>query len=397
MGRSPDLQMTDDGQTVVFASRQPNLDPRDYNGEYDVFACNVSTGTNELISARAPSLPSRASNGRATLSAQPLSADGRFLTFASDGDDLVPGDTNQFGDIFVCDLLAGTNLLASVTSNGVSAAGLSYGAVISGDGRYVAFTSAATNLIVGDTNNHTDVFLRDLQAATTSVVSVRSVGGVGNFDSYSPTISADGRIVLFVSRATNLLPVTFSGGENLFVRVMDTGKTYAMTTTGLTSAAMTPDGRFVAFADTAGGSAGTIYLWDTQLSRRVATNQVDSPARSILFIGISRDGNRVAWFAESSGKAYLIAWDRVAGQSSTVAGAFNQLRSRPRMSATGRFLAYAVTPGLTTNQIYLYDFQTQTNVLVSHAWNSSQVAHGTSGFARHQRRWALRDLSERGR
>jgi Tol biopolymer transport system component len=101
------------------------------------------------------------------------------------------------------------------------------------DGRYVAFTSAATNLIAVATNNSTDVFIRDLQAQTTTLVSMNSAGtGGGNEDSYSPTISSDGRFILFASKESNLTAGSFSGTDNLFLRDQQRGTNCALTTAG---------------------------------------------------------------------------------------------------------------------------------------------------------------------
>ena len=218
--------MSADGQSIAFESFQGNLVSNDYNREYDVFLRNMSAGTTELISARHPLLPSLTPNGFSAFSAQPVSQDGRYLAFVSDADDLVVGDTNQLRDVLVRDLFTGTNILVSVGSGGAGATGISFDPAISGDGRYVAFTSAATNLITGDTNNALDVFVRDLQTQTTFLVSANAAGtGEGNQDSYSPTISSDGPFVMFVSKAGNLAAGSFSGTENLFLPDRQAGAT----------------------------------------------------------------------------------------------------------------------------------------------------------------------------
>src|SRR5205085_1124349 len=134
-------------------------------------------------------------------------------------------------------------------------------AAISGDGRYVAFTSSANNLVPGDSNQALDVFLRDLQANTTTLVSINSSGtGPGNKDSYSPLINTDGRYILFRSKASNLASGSFSGTENLFLRDLQSGTTLALTTTGAASpVTMTPDGRYVVSLSV----APNFYVWDT--------------------------------------------------------------------------------------------------------------------------------------
>ena len=198
-----------------------------------------------------------------------LSADGLRVAFTSDAGNLVPGDTNGYRDVFVRDLPNGSNILVSVGTNGAPGSGLSTEPSISGDGRYVAFSSTANNLVPGDTNKAQDVFVRDLQSGTTLLVSVSLTGGPGNYESYGPQISTDGRRVLFRSKATNLAAGSFGGGytDNLFSRDLQSGTTYALTTGGISSSGMTPDGRFVAVVDTAGSSAGYVYLWDAQVWR----------------------------------------------------------------------------------------------------------------------------------
>jgi Tol biopolymer transport system component len=275
----------------------------------------------------------------------------------------------------VCDLYAGTNALVSVGINGTGGSANSYEPAISGNGRYVAFTSAATNLIAGDANNSTDVFVRDLLAQTTSLVSVDSTGtGEGNLDSYSPAISSDGRFVLFVSLANNLAAgIPFSGTANLFLRDRQTGVTYALTTTGQSYASMTPDGHFIAFTGNAGSSS--IYLWDAQLAQRVATNTMTA---AIQAISISPDGNRIACFTGSS-LLSLSTWDRAANQVYALGTGYLGSHFGLRFSADSRYLTYALSATANgTNQIYLYDFLAQKKVLVSHGAGVSTPADGTS-------------------
>jgi hypothetical protein len=252
----PGFSMSPDGQFLTFASALASLVKNDFNRDFDVFLNSTTNGATELISARQPTLPSVTGDGPSILSSRPLSEDGHYLVFASEADDLVAGDTNQSRDVFVRDLIAGTNLLVSVGLNGAAGSANSFGPAISGNGRYVAFTSYATNLIAVRTTNATDVFVRDLQAQTTALVSVNAAGtGEANGASYTPTLGADGRFILFLSQAKNLAAGTFSGTDNLFLRDTQNGTNYALTTTGESAYAMTPDGHFVAFT----GTSGVIY------------------------------------------------------------------------------------------------------------------------------------------
>ena len=139
--------------------------------------------------------------------------------------------------------MSGTNVLVSAGASGYSGNGVSTQPAISGDGRYVTFASFATNLMAGDTNHAEDVFLRDVLAGTNSLVSVTPAGGFGDGNSFQPSISTDGRFVLFYSFARNLtnLPAQTSA-LRLFLRDLPSKITYQMTTGAVLSASMTPDG-----------------------------------------------------------------------------------------------------------------------------------------------------------
>ena len=217
MGVNPTMvpALSAGSHAVAFDSANLLNDNRRQND--DVFAGDVSANSTELISAHDPVLATFSPNGISGYTSFSVSTNSRFVAFFSDADNLAPFDTNGCRDVFVRDRLLGTNFLVSVDSNGVfSANGISTEPAISGDGRYVVFTSSADNLVPGDTNNAQDVFVRDLQADTTTLVSV-SIDSVhpGNADSYSPQISTDGRYVLFHSKASNLAAGSFGTGAKI--------------------------------------------------------------------------------------------------------------------------------------------------------------------------------------
>src|SRR4028119_1809444 len=149
-----------------------------------------------------------------------ISADGRFVAFYSRASNIVPGDTNSTRDIFVRDTLTNTTTRVSVDSAGNQENGTSffYAPSISADGRFVAFYSEASNLVLGDTNNTFDIFVRDRLTNTTTRVSVDSAGNQGNSRSTSPSISADGRFVAFSSFASNIVPGDTNRDSDIFVR-----------------------------------------------------------------------------------------------------------------------------------------------------------------------------------
>jgi len=363
-----------DGRFVTFEVADSNLVENDRNHASDVFVRDLGSNSTELISARHPTLGTVTPNALSSPSAFSASADGYRIAFSSEADNLVVNDTNQFRDVFVRDLLAGTNLLVSVATNGVtSGSGLSFDPVISGDGRYVVFVSSAPDLVANDSNNATDVFVRDLQTGATALVSVRTDGlNSGNQESLLEAISADGRWVLLRSRATDLAAGTFSN-TNVFLRDLQAGVTYAVTTTGATVAALSADGRFVAFS----GQTGKVYVWDSQSAAPVHTNS----ATAVSSLAISPHGRLV--FVTTSG---LSAVDWVAHTNWAIANGLSGSHPGLRFSEDGRFLAYANTAaGAATDtngtyDVYLYDFQTGDHFLASHSLSGTAAVGGSSDW-----------------
>ena len=147
-----------------------------------------------------------------------ISADGRFVAFSSRASNFVPGDTNNNNGIFVRDRLTNTTTLVSVDSAGNLGNRGSFGASISADGRFVAFESDASNIVPGDTNSTRDIFVRDTLTNTTTLVSVDSAGNQANSFSQDASISADGRFVAFTSRASNFVPGDTPSSRDIFVR-----------------------------------------------------------------------------------------------------------------------------------------------------------------------------------
>jgi Tol biopolymer transport system component len=147
-----------------------------------------------------------------------ISADGRFVVFQSNASNLVPGDTNKSSDVFVHDGLTGKTERASVSSSGKQANGSSGDPYISADGRFITFESNASNLVPGDTNKSWDVFVHDLRTGKTQRVSVGPDGKQAKGDTWSDGISADGNFVAFDSRATNLVPGDTNGQGDLYLR-----------------------------------------------------------------------------------------------------------------------------------------------------------------------------------
>ena len=154
-----------------------------------------------------------------------LSADGKFVAYQSFADNLIPDDQNEGGDIFVRDLQANTTERVSEYTGHYEAEGDSQRPSISADGRYVAFDSDDWDLVWGDTNDSFDVFVNDRATTVTTRVSVDDSGTQSNSDSFRPSISADGRYVAFYSEASNLVPGDTNGATDVFVYDRRSGAT----------------------------------------------------------------------------------------------------------------------------------------------------------------------------
>ena len=253
-GASFATSLSSDGRYVAFESTAPDLVAGDTNGVSDVFLRDRAAGTVELVS-----VSSSEAQGSGVSFAPRVSPDGRFVVFESAAPNLVTGDTNGRTDIFLRDRQAGTTVRVSVGAGGVGGNFDSYLASVSADGRYVAFQSIASNLVAGDTNGVSDVFVRDLQSGTTSRVSVGAGGAQGTGgDSTLARISADGRYVVFQSAATNLVAGDTNAALDVFVRDRQTGTTTRVSVTNggaqanaaSGEAQISSDGRYVVFTST---------------------------------------------------------------------------------------------------------------------------------------------------
>lgn len=198
---------------VAFTSTASNLVRNDTNGVMDVFVRDPHAGKTTRVS-----VSSRGAQANGSSSAGAISANGRYVVFSSVASNLVPGDTNGWLDVFVHDLQTRKTTLVSVGRGGTQGDFHSWGGTISADGGRVAFISDASNLVRGDTNRVMDIFVRDLRAGTTVRANVTGTGGQANDFALAPAISADGRHVAFLSDASELVPVDTNGWGDAFVR-----------------------------------------------------------------------------------------------------------------------------------------------------------------------------------
>ncbi len=215
--------ISNDGRYVAFVSAATNLVDADTNGVDDVFVRDRFLCTTLLVS-RANS----AEQGNQNSNAPSMSSDGRYIAFVSSSNNLVVGESTDFYDrVFMHDLQTGETTLVSVASDGTEANGSSGYPSVSGDGRYVAFVSYATNLVSDDTNNTADVFVHDTQTGTTVRASVASDGSQANDGAnyVAPHLSSNGRYVVFTSIATNLVSSAPGAGDQVYKHDLQTGKT----------------------------------------------------------------------------------------------------------------------------------------------------------------------------
>lgn len=293
-----------------------------------------------------------------------VSRDSRFVAFSSDATNLVVGDTNGTTDVFVRDRLLGTTERVTVDSIGAQGNGFSNQPWISGNGQFVAFNSAASNLVAGDTNGVVDIFVHDRQTDATERVSVDGAGGQSNGPSPTfdgPSISADGRYVTFASGATNLVAVDLNGKRDYFLHDRDTDQTELVTVSstevqgtgdtadggfGPSRATVSDDGNFVAFSSRSNNLAGT---------------DLDSSNPDDVFVRNRQMGTTELISVDTSGVA--------AGRNSI----------QPVISADGRFVAFS-SGGLAIaepksnfgNTVYRRDRQAGTTEVASQSDSGGQ-------------------------
>ncbi|MCU0753584.1 MAG: hypothetical protein MUE46_00475 [Xanthomonadales bacterium] len=260
--------VSDDGDVIAYSSTQNNLVTGDTNGAADVFVRLRTTAETRRVSVGPAGV-----QGNGASDFPVLSANGRYVAFTSVASNLVASDSNALQDIFRHDLQTGETIRVSVATGGVQANGNSFVSTISADGSVVAFTSAASNLVAGDSNGVTDVFVRDLVAGVTTRVSLGPAGAQASGASSDPSISADGRYVGFMSSAANLvsgdsnLQADYfrhdrSNGQTVRLSVDPEGRQSRAPLSTITTGSLCPDGAEAVFASNVayfeldGGAAG---------------------------------------------------------------------------------------------------------------------------------------------
>jgi Tol biopolymer transport system component len=201
------------GQYVAFSSYSSNLVTGDSNGTEDVFRKDLQSGGIVRVST-----DSSGAQGNGISESPSISSDGRYVAFWSEASNLIASDANgALRDIFVKDVQTGSTRIVNTDSSGKQPVGvLSDHPDISGDGRFVAFESFSDKLVPGDTNQRTDVFVKDLKTGTTTRVSLNGSGKQANNECTNAAISGDGRFVAFESIATNLHPGDTTAWSDVF-------------------------------------------------------------------------------------------------------------------------------------------------------------------------------------
>jgi Tol biopolymer transport system component len=378
--------ISSNGRFVSFSSDATNLIPNWPKGETGVFIRDRQTGATEAVS-----INQRGKYGRGLLSS--LSADGRFVAFSSYDDNLVKDDNNERSDIFLRDRQQKSTELVSIGQNGAAAQvdfptpdanGADFPA-LSANGRFIAFASLASNLVPGDNNRKWDIFVRDRELGRTERISLGLKGRESNGDSpgtsfyttyHALAITPEGRFVVFVSAASNLVGQDRNQADDVFLWDRQSGATELISLDpkgrqwpgGAYGPAISDDGRFVVFAALSEKirpeqddyhDQPELYLRDRQkgTTLKIPAPQQDKQALTLTDApSISGDGRLIAFAAGER----LFLYDqeekrtyRVEAESSLQApGASPYLHGpvfAPVISSDGRFIAYRtsapVTPG----------------------------------------------------
>jgi len=270
-GDSVHPSLSANGQIVAFSSLAPDLVPGDTNGHADAFVHDRATGVTERVS-----VASTGAEGNDGSWADSISADGQIVAFYGWSSNLVAGDANGVSDVFVRDRTHGLTERVSVDSTGAEATDHSYYPSLSADGRIVAFWSLAANLVAGDTNGRGDVFVRDRSTGTTERDSVDASGAEGDDHSYEPALSARGVIVAFCSAATNLVAGDTNGVIDVFVHHRRIDATWFPYGTGWPGTLGAPDA--ASSGDPVLGTSITITI----------TNSLGADTPGVVLVGLAQ-------------------------------------------------------------------------------------------------------------
>ena len=311
-GASANPSVNIDGSLIAFSSSATNLVGVGVTAG-QVYVRDTANRQTDLVSR---STAGGAANGDAVDPS--ISEDGRVIAFQSDATNLVPGDTNGVHDIFVRDRAAGVTTRISVSNAGGQGNAISAQPAISGDGRYVAFTSMASNLVGGDSNGRGDIFVHDRVLGQTTRASVGPAGAEGNGTSSKPSISRNGNRIAFHSSASNLTAQSDTNGtDDVFVAsrtavLLRASQSSSSVQGNLSSrdAAISADGRTVVYHS----GASNLVAGDTNDRRDIFRHEIVTALTTLVSASgacgaangdsqapsISADGRRVAYSSTAS-------------------------------------------------------------------------------------------------
>lgn len=386
-----------DGRFSAFASFASNLVAGDTNGTNDVFLRD--RGTASTVRASVSSAGVQANSGSATSS---ISADGRYVAFDSWANNLVAGDTNGTIDVFLRDTSTSVTTRLSVSSSGYQADKGGRTPSISANGRYVVFESAATTL-GAPTASGSQIYVRDTALGSTTLASLSGGGALGNREAYNPAISDDGRYVSFDADATNLVPGDTNGASDVFVRDRSAGSTQRVSVTSSGQQAIPPwfgqgsvdpdissDGRYVAFVSWANNLSADenvdepdVYLRDrsTGSTRLMSVTSTGVQGLDSSFAPTISDDGRYAVFQsyasnlvnnDTNGRTDVFEKDAVSGRLNRLSyddwrGQGNGWSEYPVVSGDGTTTAFQST----ASNLAVLDANTITDVLV-HVWDEDR-------------------------
>jgi Tol biopolymer transport system component len=358
-------EISSNGAHIVFWTNDPGLTTGLINGQPDVFVRHHRTGITQLVSVSTTGVSAMGSSYEPS-----ISSDGRWIAFESTAENLILTDTNYQRDIFVRDMQAGITERVS-RGNGAESNGNSFGATISGDGRFVAYQSWATNLTSNDMNGWQDVFLFDRQTGLTQCLSLDSSGATGNGFSTAAAISEDGQFVTFVSTSSNLVPADSNGLPDIFLFDRSTGnlELVSQDSNGVqgnstsTLPSISADGRYVAFGSLSTNLIGNdtnglpdIFLRDrlNGTTERISVSSSGLEANSSSFeCSVSADGNQIAFRSYASNLvngdlnafADIFLHDRLSGETIMISVSSTGLPANgrselPSISDDGKLVTY---------------------------------------------------------
>jgi hypothetical protein len=384
------VDISGDGRYVVFSSEATTLVDGDTNGKRDIFLRDRDTDLDGVFDEAGAVTTTRISNGLSGAQANAdswqvsISGDGLYVAFASDASNLVTGDTNGTRDVFRYSLATAQIVRVSVSSAWVQGNALSDQPSISYYGDYVAFRSYANNLVPGDANDPSDIFVRDVTNSVTSMVSITSDGTPGNADSFDPAISGDGRVVAFASRATNLISGDNNGVSDIFAYDRMYGTTLLVSARGGTTSTFGNDesytpsvnnyGDVIAFTSHAtnldpsvsdGNGMADVFVrkvvsWNTHMISRSffgdmanADSYTPSVSGDGMFIAFASDASTLDLYNDMNGVRDIFLHDLTTGLTRLISRAYNGSASNgrsvaPAVSYGGRFTAF---PSRATNLV----------------------------------------------